>query len=385
MSTQTEANTPGFTAPAGIDSTMARRGRLALTLQEQLFLFCSLMLITSCFLPWRNTGTDQSLWDTVSALFPNIISLACLFLLAIWCITPFTVALPQIRPWFGIATAISVTVALVGFAILPGTPAYGTKLAKLFALALLVLSANPVILKAGDFAMRRLNSQSAEVFTHWGTVLPGVQFSAQDLYAKVDDEIRAREWPGVELLRAAYSEAGLLSHKREYLRVIRQRQVFDLCAGSFGKDYFITLREAEIRAQLTLATLLIFLVVLFMVLSFCLSTFGSMLGLVSFGVLLVGGVLLLLNVLRMGLTRLDGLLMRTPVVGPIYETWFRRSTTYFQYDTRVVFLKLMDDLVKARVDEEMSAKGVKLLSCFEHQPILDGLYKTSTRTPKGAK
>lgn len=249
----------------------------------------------------------------------------------------------------------------------------------------MVLSASHTILKAGDLAMRRLNSQSAEVFTHWGTVLPGIHFSAQELYAKVENEIRERQWPGVESLRAVHSEAGLLSHKREYLRVIRQRQVFDLCAASFGKDYFVTLREAEIRAQLTLATLLIFLVALFMIFSFCISTFGFIAGLINFGVLLVIAFLLLLNVLRMGLTRLDGLLMRTPVIGPVYETWFRRSTTYFQHDTRVVFLKLMDDMIKARVDEETSAKGVTLLSCFEHQPILDGLYKISTRTPKGAK
>lgn len=74
--------------------------------------------------------------------------------------------------------------------------------------------------------------------------------------------------------------------------------------------------------------------------------------------------------------------MRTPVIGPVYETWFRRSTTYFQHDTRMVFLKLMDDLVKAHVDNETAAKGVAQLSCFEHQPILDGLYKTSTRAPK---
>ena len=87
----------------------------------------------------------------------------------------------------------------------------------------------------------------------------------------------------------------------------------------------------------------------------------------------------------MGLTNLDGLLMRTPVIGPIYETWFRRSTTYFQHDIRMVFLKLMDDLVKARVDEETSAKGITLLSSFEHQPILDGLYKTTTRVPKSSK
>ena len=74
--------------------------------------------------------------------------------------------------------------------------------------------------------------------------------------------------------------------------------------------------------------------------------------------------------------------MRLPVIGPVYETWFRRSTTYFQHDSRMVFLKLMDDLLKKHVDEEVSGKGVQLLSCFEHQPILDGLYKTTTRTPK---
>jgi hypothetical protein len=137
------------------------------------------------------------------------------------------------------------------------------------------------------------------------------------------------------------------------------------------------------KAQLTLTTLIIFLVALFVTFTFCLSTFGLILGPVCFGLLLAFGVLLLWNVLRMGLTRLDGLLMRTPVIGPIYETWFRRSTTYFQHDTRVVFLKLMDELVKEHVDKETSEKGIELLSCIEHQPIFDGFYKTSTRKPKG--
>jgi hypothetical protein len=106
--------------------------------------------------------------------------------------------------------------------------------------------------KAGNQAMRRLNSRSAEVFSHWGAALPGIQFSAQDFYAKLEAAIRSREWPGVEFLRVHYSEAGPLSHKREYLRVIRQRQVFDVCAASFGQDYSFTLREAVIKAQLTL-------------------------------------------------------------------------------------------------------------------------------------
>ena len=58
-------------------------------------------------------------------------------------------------------------------------------------------------------------------------------------------------------------------------------------------------------------------------------------------------------------------------------------TTYFQHDTRMVFLKLMDELVKQQVDDETSAKGVQLLPCFEHQPILDGLYTSSVRKTSG--
>ena len=383
MANPIEPTTLTADAAAQNETQAAQSERPPLTRQEQLFLLCSLMLITCCFLPWRTASTELSPWD-FSGL-STFTQAAWGLTFAVFCITPFTVNRPSIRPWFGMASAVGLNLALVGLSVMPGRITYGAELARGFALGLLLLSANPAILKAGDFAMRRLNRQAAEVITHWGTVLPGVHFSAEQLYTKVETEIRSREWPGVEFFRASHTEAGLLSHKREYLRVIRQRQVFDLCAATFGKDYFITLREAEIKAQLTLATLLIFIMALGMMLIFCLSTFGVVGGAIGFGLVLVTGIFLLFNVLRMGLTNLDGLLMRTPVIGPIYETWFRRSTTYFQHDIRMVFLKLMDDLVKARVDEETSAKGITLLSSFEHQPILDGLYKTTTRVPKSSK
>ena len=387
MANSLEADAPGIVQgfPAGNESFMNQRAHVRFAVQEELFIFSSLMLITCCFLPWRVVGTELTFWGMLSSSFPSVTSIACIFIFILWCMTPFTVFLPRVRPWFGIATAISVTVVINTLVILPGQVAYGAGLARLFALCLLVLSANPTIAKAGDLAMRRMNSQKADIFTHWVALVPGIHFSAQDFYAKVENEVRARLWPGVEFLRVLHTEAGLFSHKREYLRVLRQRQVFDLCAASFGKDYFFTLREAEMKAPLTLTTLIIFLVALFVTFTFCLSTFGLILGPICFGLLLAFGVLLLWNVLRMGLTRLDGLLMRTPVIGPIYETWFRRSTTYFQHDTRVVFLKLMDELVKAHVDKETSEKGVELLSCFEHQPIFDGFYKSATRNPKGGE
>ena len=339
------------------------------------------MLFTCLFLPWRISDTEVSPWKLFSSFDSRKITAAGIVLVILYGLTLWSVTRPRLRPWFGIATAITVHAAAAGLAFLPGNEAYGAGFARLFALGLLVLSANPAIAKAGDMAMQRLNSRKADPFTHWGAIVPGIHFSAQDFYAKLEAEVRTRQWPGVEFLRVVHTEAGLLSHKREYLRVVRQRQVFDLCAATFGKDYFFSMREAEIKAQLTLATVIIFLVSLFMIFSWCLSTFGLIFGPIGFGVLLFLGVLLLWNVLRMGLTRLDGLLMRSPVIGPIYETWFRRSTTYFQHDTRIVFLTLMDKLVKEQVDEETSEKGVQLLSCFEHQPILDGFYKTSGHNP----
>ena len=349
------------------------------SVQDEIFLFASLMLLTSYFLSWRIMDEmERSPWDLLFISEVSFVTFPLSLLLPLVFLTPFAVLDPRIRPWFAIVTVLTVHAALTVTAFY-GRPTYGADLARFFALALLVLSANPALVKAGDFAMKRLNKRDAEVFTHWGTVLPGIQFAAQNFYQKLEDDIRAREWPGVELLRLHHTEAGLLSHKREYLRVIRQRQVVDICAATFGKDYFFTMREAEIQPRLTLTTVLIFLLTLFLVFSWMLNSFGLFTGGIAFGLLLIAGILLLFNVMRMGLTRLDGALMRMAVIGPIYETFFRRSTTYFQHDTRMVFLKIMDELMKEHVDEETSAKGVKLLPYFEHQPILDGLYKSSVR------
>lgn len=368
MDTPTETSSPA--AP-----------RTPFGLQEECFLFCSLMLVTCLFLPWQAGKTEVTPWDLFSSVDSKAVSVGLGALFLLFLLTLGSVSRPRLRPWFGIVTALAVMGASAAFGLPSGRWAYGAELAKLSALGLLVLSARPALMKAGDLAMRRLNSSTAEVFSHWGTVLPGIQFSAQDFYAKLEGAIRERQWPGVEFLRVEHSEAGLLSHRREYLRVVRQRQVFDICASGFGKDYFFTLREAEIKAQLSLVALLILLLALVIIFGLCVSNFGVFAGLIGFGAFLVIGFLVLASVLRMGLTRLDGLLLRTPVIGPVYETWFRRSGTYFQHDSRVVFLKLMDDLVKELVDAETSAKGVERLSCFEHQPILDGLYKTSTHKP----
>jgi hypothetical protein len=346
------------------------RHPLHLMLQEEVFVFSSLMLVTCFLLPWRNAESPSDFLSRARAE-----GSLWWFLLVILCLTPLTVRFPRVRPWFTIFTVLCVNGALAA----TGATEYGAQLTRLFALTMLIVSVRPTVIHASDFAMKRLNAQKAEVSSHWGTALRNIDFSAQAFYTKVEQAIYAREWPGVELLRVLHSEAGLLSHKREYLRVVRQRQVFDICAATFGKDYFFTLREAEIKPPLSFATFLIFLLALSMLFTWSIGSFGLIAGTINFVALLVIGCFLMWNALRMGLSRLDGVLMRLPVIGPIYETFFRRSTTYFQHDTRLVFLKLMDELVKEQVDEETSAKGIKLLSCFEHRPIFEDFYRIADR------
>jgi len=108
-------------------------------------------------------------------------------------------------------------------------------------------------------------------------------------------------------------------------------------------------------------------------------TFGFFLGPPALCFALVFGVWFMFNVLRLGLTEVDSALVQLPVMGAVYEAWFRRDT-YFQQDTRIVFLQSVNEMVKTHVEATTSEKGITFPNCFEKQPILDGLYKRSRVT-----
>lgn len=251
---------------------------------------------------------------------------------------------------------------------------WGASLTLLFGLGLFAMSGKQRLTMPLDLVTKRLNSRKAEVFSHWGSVTPDMHFSAQEFYAKVEAAIRSKEWPGVQLLRVEYREAGLFSHSREYLRIIRQRQLFDVCGAEFGKDYFFSLREAEIPAVVDLHAFVTFLLGLFMLTIVCLQTFGLLFGPLALLFLIVFAVWFMFNVLKLGMNKADSAMLTLPVIGPVYEAWFRPDT-YFQQDTRLFFLHCVTELVKRHVAETTSANGVKQLHGFEKKPILDGLYK----------
>ena len=88
--------------------------------------------------------------------------------------------------------------------------------------------------------------QSTDILSHWFTVTDSIQFSGEDFYASIEDDLAARELPRLHATRVASREGGLLSGKRVYLRLARERYAFDVCAAPFGTGYFFSLRLVQL-------------------------------------------------------------------------------------------------------------------------------------------
>ena len=94
----------------------------------------------------------------------------------------------------------------------------------------------------------------------------------------------------------------------------------------------------------------------------------------AFIALLVAIVETFRNAVLLGLSDLDNMLMKIPAIGPIYERWFRKET-YYREDTRLVYLKLVPEIIKQVADDMTGAKGIKLVQQYERAPIFGELYK----------
>ncbi len=80
------------------------------------------------------------------------------------------------------------------------------------------------------------------------------------------------------------------------------------------------------------------------------------------------------NAVAIGLNDLDSTLIRSSVIGPMYERWFRRET-YYRQDTRLMYCDTVNAVVKALVEETSAAKGIKFVQFNEYNPVLGEVYK----------
>jgi hypothetical protein len=223
--------------------------------------------------------------------------------------------------------------------------------------------------------------KKGEVIDHWYALVPGFNTSGKEFYEAIEKELKERQVPGLEMFRVDFAEGGVLSQKREYLRMTRERLVFDICAAQFGTAFFFSCRFAEIPAVVKLWELLVLLIGLYTVFSVGLVIFvkiSGVVGIILFPFVLVALLIIAIyamrNPLATGIKDLDATLIKTPVIGAIYEAWIRRET-YYRHDTRLMYCDTVNAVVKAQVEETTGAKGIKLIRYMENCPLLNELYK----------
>jgi hypothetical protein len=223
-----------------------------------------------------------------------------------------------------------------------------------------------------------------EVIEHWYSLIASENFSSKEIYASIEGEIVAQKVPGLEISHIDLSEGGLLSEKREYLRMKRERLIFDVCAAPVGVNYFFSYRfyvEPVIVRVWELVAVIAAVMFLFYE---SMKYIGPFLG--PFFILTALCVFgwLMRNAIGMGLRDLDATLLKIPAVGPIYERFFRKDT-YYRQDLRMAYGSIVSGIVKGEVESITAAKGVKLIREYSYSPFFGELYAANEKIPVGRK
>ena len=214
-------------------------------------------------------------------------------------------------------------------------------------------------------------------------LIDGFQTSTDAFYKSIEDELKTRQVPGLDLVRLDYKEGGLLSSRRDYLRMRRERLTFDLCSAPFGTSWFFSYRFCEIPALFPLWQFLIVVVLTAALAVGYVALFGALWGGVIIGMTVLGFVLLLRNTLTLGFEDFDAWLLTVPVFGRVYEALFRKET-FFRQDTRFMYVEMMERIIQAKIKEVTVSEGIEKVEFIEGRPdmhpLLARLVQVPTRT-----
>jgi hypothetical protein len=192
--------------------------------------------------------------------------------------------------------------------------------------------------------------KDTEVIQYWYVLFDNFETPASEFYQAIEHDLVARELTGMEISRVEYAEGGALSARREYLRMRRERLIFDICAAPFGTAWFFSCRFAEIPLTIFLWEVIIVLFVLAAVVWFYTILFGLIFGSILFAASLLSLLLLMRNTVALGMQDVDAALLQIPVIGGFYEVFIRKPT-YYREDTRHAYINIVNSIVRSRINE----------------------------------
>ena len=227
----------------------------------------------------------------------------------------------------------------------------------------------------GDWTQK----SSTELLTNpWCVLIQDCSASTQEVYEMVEKTIAARKIPDLEMSRVFWHEGGALSAKREYLQFSRERLVFEICAAPFGTGFFISFRTSMMPLIVDPLAIFLVLAVTGGALLALAQTFGLMWG----GVILVFSfcvlVFLMRTALARGLANVDRVLMKTPLIAPLYE-FFLRPLTYYRIDTTAMYLQAVQGVVSEVFQQIFGEQGAELLPNLIPPNVMEELYRLRIR------
>ena len=179
-------------------------------------------------------------------------------------------------------------------------------------------------------------AESLEVISHWHQSVESLSTSTLEYYAALEKVLRDKEVPDLQIERTTFSEHGILSAKREYLRVRYGRLYFDICGAPFGRDYFFSwwlVKRTPGFAALWGCLVLIGLPVLVIIL---VGSMGLLRGLFAVIVVIGVGMAILRNAFADGWGAIEDAILVMPIIGFLYRK-FVKPVTYYSEDTRQMF------------------------------------------------
>lgn len=204
----------------------------------------------------------------------------------------------------------------------------------------------------------------------WRVLFPDFQMPPLEFYALLEAAIRERQVPDLEVEHREYKESNLLSDKRVYLRLRRDRLRFDCCAAPFGSGYLVSYWLWRLPAPFTLFHFLGLLITFGLLLpALLLLPAGHGAGLSA----LAAALLALFIALRLRIFRRRGqveeFLLGMSVIGVIWELFFHLPG-YFEKDTAAAFHTVVHDSTMAILDGLAQTHGLRVLKKKERRKVL---------------
>jgi hypothetical protein len=210
-----------------------------------------------------------------------------------------------------------------------------------------------------------------DVQAHWAQLCEGLQASTFDFYQQVTAAAERRSIPHMVVEAIEYREAGAFSGVRQYLRLRRRREVFDICGAPFGNGFFFSWWFAELKPSLP-SIFTIFIVLGYLAIVGWLMRYVGMFEGPALIVLAVP--LLLFLVSKMGNPEADDLVLQLPIISWLYARFFR-PITYYRIDTSQMYQQAVHNAVMEVVDQMTQGRGLRPFTELERKPIMRDFFK----------